>query len=43
MKEQTIWCEREEEYYEIARQRIEGAVPVQEVAQEPFNPLLAAL
>jgi hypothetical protein len=35
--------EFEQEYYEIAKQRIEDAVPVDEVAQDPENPLVEAL
>jgi hypothetical protein len=31
------------EYYKIAKERIESTVPVQEVAQDPQNPLLEAL
>jgi site-specific DNA-methyltransferase (adenine-specific) len=31
------------EYYKIAKERIETTVPVQEVAQDPQNPLLDAL
>jgi site-specific DNA-methyltransferase (adenine-specific) len=38
-----IGMEFEQEYYEIAKQRIEDAMPVEEVAQEPQNPLLEAL
>lgn len=38
-----IGMEFEQEYYEIAKQRIEGVVPVKEVAQDPQNPLMDAL
>ena len=37
-----IGIEREEEYFSVAQQRIND-VPVQEVAQDPQNPLLEAL
>jgi len=38
-----IGIEREKEYYEIAKKRIEDAVPVEEVVQGASNPLVDAL
>ena len=38
-----IGIEMNQEYYDYAKQRIEGAVPVQEVAQDPSNALEDAL
>ena len=38
-----IGIEQEKEYYEIAKQRIEDAVPVEEVVQKFHNPLADAL
>ena len=38
-----IGIEMDSEYYKIAKERIESTVPVQEVAQDPQNPLLEAL
>lgn len=38
-----IGIEMDQKYYDYAKQRIEGAVPVQEVAQDGSNPLLEAL
>lgn len=38
-----IGIEMDSEYYKVAEKRIHDTVPVQEVAQEAFNPLLAAL
>jgi site-specific DNA-methyltransferase (adenine-specific) len=38
-----IGIEMDPQYYEIAKQRIESAVPLQEPAQDPDNPLLDAL
>jgi len=38
-----IGIEMDQEYYNIAKQRIEEAMPVEEVAQEAQNPLLDAL
>lgn len=38
-----IGIEMNQEYYEYAKQRVEGAVPVQEEAQDPQNPLVDAL
>ena len=38
-----IGIEMDQKYYEIAKQRIEDSVPVEEVAQNPQNPLLEAL
>lgn len=38
-----IGIEMDENYYKIAEERIKNAVPVQEVAQDPQNPLLDAL
>lgn len=42
-KRNFIGIESDSEYYEIAKNRIESTVPVEEVVQEEFNPLLAAL
>ena len=38
-----IGIEMDENYYKIAEDRIKNTVPVERVAQEQFNPLLAAL
>ena len=38
-----IGMESDSEYYKIAEDRIQSTVPLSELAQEPFNPLLAAL
>jgi site-specific DNA-methyltransferase (adenine-specific) len=38
-----IGIEMDEEYYKIAKQRIESAVPVDEVVQDASNPLVDAL
>lgn len=38
-----IGIEIDENYYNVAEERIKNAVPVQEVAQDPQNPLLDAL
>ena len=38
-----IGIEMDSEYYKIAKERIESTVSVQEVAQDPQNPLLEAL
>lgn len=38
-----IGIEMDQEYYEIAKKRIEGAVPVEEVDQSASNPLVDAL
>lgn len=38
-----IGIEQDEEYYKISEDRINNTVPVSEVAQDPYNPLLAAL
>jgi site-specific DNA-methyltransferase (adenine-specific) len=38
-----IGIEMDSEYYKVAKQRIESAVPVQEVVQDLQNPLLDAL
>jgi site-specific DNA-methyltransferase (adenine-specific) len=38
-----IGMESDSEYYKIAEDRIQSTVPVLEVTQKPFNPLLAAL
>lgn len=38
-----IGIEMDEKYYEYAKQRIEGAVPVEEVDHGAFNPLVDAL
>jgi site-specific DNA-methyltransferase (adenine-specific) len=38
-----IGIEMDPQYYEIAKERIESAVPLQEPAQDPDNPLLDAL
>lgn len=38
-----IGIEMDQEYYEIAKQRIESTVPVEEVAQQAQNPLVDAL
>lgn len=38
-----IGIEMDPQYYEIAKERIERSVPLQELAQDPSNPLLDAL
>ena len=38
-----IGIEMDQEYYEIAKKRIEDAVPVEEVVQDASNPLVDAL
>ena len=38
-----IGIEMDQKYYEIAKQRIESAVPLEELAQDPQNPLMDAL
>jgi len=38
-----IGIEMDQEYYEIAKKRIEDAVPVEEVGQGASNPLVDAL
>jgi DNA modification methylase len=38
-----IGIEMDEQYYKIAKERIESAVPVEEVVQHASNPLVDAL
>ena len=38
-----IGIEYVQEYFKVAQERIENAMPVQEVAQDPQNPLVDAL
>ena len=38
-----IGIEMDENYYKIAEDRIKNAVPLQQLAQDPSNPLITAL